>query len=278
MPKSVKRRLEELAWDVSSIGNFNYASQYGNTERGVKVLIKRLMKDFPDIYSNDPANPGDFFELSPNTQIPNDIDLSKIRGWENEVKKRLKELRSDPKYKTLLEAYRKDNQKEIAKMLPLVFAKPELDGILEPEKMAPRLYHGVTIPAGATPQNYLNLCLRIQREGLRPSPYGLHCDMDRSIRPIYFALESLKSHGLLSLSLRPDSKTVVIGRGEAKIYTKRLKADFKLLLRDAETLVSYAPDDDVGVPKNQAEDYVKDLTDLLHERKVPFKRISLPSD
>lgn len=280
MLKPVKKRLEELAWDISSIRNFNYAGEYGNTEKGIKMLIIRLMRDFPNVYGNNPINPNDFFGLHLDSQIPKDIDTSKISEWERDVNKRLRELRSNPNYKALLQAYRKDDQKEISKILPLVFAKHGLNRILEPEEKAPRLYHGMTIPdKEMTPEDYLNLCLKIQKQGLKPSPYGLHCDMDKNIRPIYFALSPLESHGLLSLSFIPNSKTVVVGGGrEARIYTKNLKTDFSLNLRDAETLVSYAPDNNIGIPTERTESYCSELKNLLKSRKIQFNELKIPTD
>ena len=279
MLKPVKRRLEELAWNISSIGNFNYAKEYGNTERGIKMLITRLMRDFPNVYGNNPTNPDDFFGLHLDAQIPDDIDTSKISEWEKDVNKRLIELRSNPHYKALLKAYRQDNQKEISEILPLVFAKSGLEKVLEPNEKAQRLYHGVTIPDKASPQDYLNLCLKIQKQGLKPSPYGLHCDMDKNIRPIYFALSPLESHGLLSFSFIPNSKTVVVAGGrEARIYTKNLKADFSLNLRDPETLASYAPDNDIGIQVERVESYCSELKDLLKSKKIPFNELKIPSD
>ncbi len=44
MTKSVLRRSKELAWDVTSIGNFNYAKAYGDMKQGFLNKFKWNIK------------------------------------------------------------------------------------------------------------------------------------------------------------------------------------------------------------------------------------------
>ena len=66
------------------------------------------------------------------------------------------------------------------------------------------------------------------------------------VQQLKYYLELYSISLKLSFSFIPTSKTVVIAGGrEARIYTKNLKANFSLNLRDPETLASYAPDNDI---------------------------------
>lgn len=278
MKKDLRSRLNELAWDITSIGNFNYAQEYGHKIESIQNLAERVASELPGVYEVMSSTYPIVEVVYPDAI--DSIDPNKITKWKKEVGRILTQLREDPSYIELLKAYNNDDQKEIAEILPNVFVNFATDKLIEPGQKSPPLFHGITVPKKMSAEEYLELCLRMQREGIKPSPYGLHMDMDRNIRPVFSALNPYEAHGLIALTFRPTDHTVVIENNdsEARIYSKRLKAKFGLVLRDAETLVSYSPGNDVGVPRDKTEGYVKDLTNLLNERKIPFKRISLPSD
>lgn len=276
MGKDLKSRLRELAWDVTSIGNFNYASQYGYKVKDIILIAEGISRDLSGVYDLMGSSYPILEILSENAL--EDVDLSKIREWERQVKKVLTTLRSDPEYKRLRVAYRNNDQIQVSETLPNVFVNYEIQTLIEPNQKSPRLSHGITVPEGMNAEQYLEFCLKISREGLKPSPYGIHMEMDRNIRPIYSATRPLDAHGLIALTFTPESHAVVIdnNKKEAKIYSPKLQANFEFTLRDIDTLTSYGPDDGVVVPNDQIGQYLKDLEEGLTIRKIPFKKVKIP--
>lgn len=277
MVKTVKRRLEELAWDITSIGNFIYAPEYGHTEEKIERLAERANKEFLGQYDVAKTTyPVVELKLQPNLERINKKNIGK---FEKEVGDILKELKGDEQYKKLREAYEKDDQVRVVDALPQVFVDFRTQSIIEPHETAQRLFHGITVPNGFTPDQYLAFCLKIKEEGLIPSPFGQHHSMDRDIRPIYSTPSPLESHGLIGLTFIPKNYAVVVenNQEEAMIYTPRLKADFELTLRHPDTFTSYRPHDNPGVQDEKIKDYVKNLESSLKEKGLKFHRLKIDS-
>lgn len=277
MVKTVKRRLEELAWDISSIGNFIYAPEYGHTEEKIERLAERAKKEFLGQYNiTKTTYPIVELILQPNLE---GITKENLGRFEKEVGGILKELKGDEQYTKLRDAYEKDDQEKVADALPQVFVDFRTQSIIGPHETPQRLFHGVTVPNGFTPDQYLAFCLKIKEEGLIPSQFGQHHSMDRDVRPIYSTPSPLESHGLIGLTFIPKNYAVVIenNQEEAMIYTPRLKADFELTLRHSDTFTSYRPHDYPGVPDEQIKDYVKSLESGLKKKGIPFHKLNLDS-
>mgnify|MGYP001573693359 CR=1 FL=1 len=274
--RSLKSRLERLAINVSNLRNFNYADRYGLTERNVQGLIASLIRDFPGAFIDRPGALATLLE--PHIMDLKHVEDSKLTEREKEFKKLYGILKSDDSYRKLLDAYRKGDQVGIRRALPHVFLNPRISDIVNGSHIS-ELFHGVSVPDGMSPKDYLELCLSIQRDGIRNSPYRLHMNMDHTVRHVFTTPNHYNAHGILFFSFRPNGYTVALDKSltEARIYTPRLKVPMRFNLRGAETLPSYGPDEGV-IEVSQAEDYIKELERRLTEKSITFKRLGIPKD
>ena len=274
MVKTLQDKLEGLAIDVSNIYNFNYASEYGYNKKAISNLIDDIKRDFPNVYLERSDKTMLEIPLEPDTS---EVNILKLKRRISEVRKIFKKLRKDKSYKELFRAYKEDNQEDIAKYLEGVFVDLSKSEIIPPESRKLELFHGVTVPKGMEPEKYLDLCVKIMENGLKPSPYGLHMGMDRLIRPIFATPEKYDTHGLAFFSFNPSEYTVVLDDrlDEARIYTPVLKTKFNLWLRDSDTLQSYNGFE-TGIIGKKAESYAKSLEKIAQKRGVKFKKLGLP--
>lgn len=272
--KDLRSRLERIAIDVSNLRNFNYADEYGLTEKNVERMIERFIHDFPGAFRDiRPTSMLEFYHLDL-TQV----DQEKLAQREKEVKKLYGLLKSNDSYRRLLEAYRSGDQDKIKQTLPGVFHNPKMADIFNGSDIR-YLFHGVRVPERMDAEDYLKLCLKIQKEGIRNSPYGLHMNMDQTIRPVFATPDKNKAHGILFFSFRPQGYTVELDKNlqEARIYVPRLKVPMGINIRNADTLHSYSPDE-VGIDVNKAGKFIEDLEIGLKRRKIPFKTLGIPKN
>ncbi len=270
MARNIKDRLERLAIDVSNINNFNYAPLCGYSTEKIDGMIRELVEDFPGMYYRS-SDTMITVAGTPNSQI----GIEKVEEWEKRVKNVFDTLRSDSEYKELLKAYRKNDQDKIRDHLPGVFVDFMRSDIVDGSTL--QLFHGVRVPKGIHPKSYLDFCLRIQKEGLKRSPYGLHMDMDYNIRPVFATPNEYDSHGIIYFSFKPKDHTVVLDKNgdEAKIYTPLLKTDLELKLRDADTIPSHGPQE-LGIRVDRAESYISEVEERLQKKGIAFKKLGLP--
>lgn len=272
--KDLKSRLERIAIDVSNLRNFNYADEYGLTERNVGKMIDGFIQDFPGAFLDSRSTSMLEFYPADLTQV----NQEKLAEREKEVKKLYCLLKSDDSYRRLLKAYRSGDQDKIKQTLPGVFHNPRMADIFDGSEIR-CLFHGVRVPEEIDAEDYLKLCLKIQKEGIRNSPYGLHMNMDQTIRPVFATPDKNKAHGILFFSFRPQGYTVELDKSlqEARIYVPRLKVPMEINVRSADTLHSYSPDE-VGIDENKASKFIEELERGLKRKKIPFKNLGIPKN
>lgn len=197
-------------------------------------------------------------------------DIEMLSQWEARMQSITDAIRSEEAYQKLLEAYRTDDQSGIKKLINSVWSSPSPLAKYERQKAAGRFFHGVTprkvtlgvagtdfdeekppVDSWVSPAEYISLCRKIRKEGLRPSE-GLHpCDMDENIRPVFVVDDYEDTYGLLFFGFRPEKKGYFVWEDEARdigeyvIYTPVLKLPMSLYLKSAE-LVSHAPERVIG--------------------------------
>src|SRR3989344_7866898 len=151
-----------------------------------------------------------------------------------------------------------------------------------------RFYHGVTpslsrgivhydpveVQDWISSDEYIDLCLKILQEGIRPTSGGMHAGaLDGYINPVFCVKNSFEAHGLLVFEVNPSLGGYLVWQGnscdgEYLIYAPRVKEGLQLSLKSAEMIQSRAG------PENSYEaamgDYRNKLEERLRERKVDF--------
>ena len=159
-------------------------------------------------------------------------DLSGVEVMVAEVYAR---VHGDELYQKLLKAYRADNQPYIADVATSVFSS------IRRVRNPGCLVHGVRITQGMTPEEYVDLGMKILKEGIRPSVIDpdrpsetdIHNFADENIRPVFFVADADRTHGLLYFSAKPGGYAVFDpdNEDERLVYTPHYRARLELVLK-----------------------------------------------
>lgn len=210
------------------------------------------------------------------------LTSEQLAPWRELVQRIRDEVKTDPDYKALVDAYGRNDQRALAELVPWVLSSPSAASFLRGE----RLYHGVKIE-GDDVNSHIDLILKIQKEGILPSPFGLHPSMTEEVRPVYSALAPLHAHGLAMLAFEPAltghtvfSDWAGFFGAESLIYTPLLTGPFKLLLASEKLLYKRAEKgqrlvgESTGLDSPEAaREYRSRLEQALRERGIAFELV-----
>jgi len=265
------------------MADYSFGDLYGYDSDRIGDLLIEMNADFNGIFEAD-----DLTFIGPIIRTDGDLDLpnlEKLVYWETEVQLIGELLRSDEYYQKALQAYHKGDYTKLAKLLSSVFNFPSGDKQVD---NTGRFYHGVTpslsrgivhydpveVQDWISSDEYIDLCLKILQEGIRPTSGGMHAGaLDGYINPVFCVKNSFEAHGLLVFEVNPSLGGYLVWQGnscdgEYLIYAPRVKEGLQLSLKSAEMIQSRAG------PENSYEaamgDYRNKLEERLRERKVDF--------
>ena len=209
--------------------------------------------------------------------LPTEGRLADFNELVLRTRKYVRRVRSHPSYRALRSAYRMDDQRRVAKYAPTVFSFPETDPLLR----GSMIFHGVNVGKLAVDE-YVDLILRIQQQGLKPSPFDYHSGMDRWIRPIFCISRAEQTHGLIFFGFAPYAHGIAVfdndyctAGNERLVYTRRLAIPFEIFLKAPSHLAGYEDDhrpfglgDDMPMNVGQLRRYRDELEDCIIRRGI----------
>jgi len=276
--QDLTRRLNELCIRVGYLHAYVFADRYGYDRETVDNLAGDIERDL------NGAITGLSIVGNIHEKRISSVDASLLESAEETVRQALRGIQSDEIYQQLLKAYGANNQSEIARLMPSVFPVR----LIKKERV---LYHGVVprevslgvagidfkeekppVDEFISPDEYIDLVLRIQTEGLLPSR-GLHHSTDDNIMPVFTVSDYEDTYGLLFLELNPMKQGYGVFNSESAdedlIYTPRLRTLMKLHLKSTEFLETDRVDG-WSSERPQLRLYREQLEDRLNQRKIPF--------
>jgi hypothetical protein len=307
MTNELVRRLKILDTDADHLGNYRISSDYGYPSKELRGLTEEISKDFPRAYSHYDVRKG---------ATDSDVDFEKLSFWEETVKEIGNTIRMDSRYQSLVRAYNSNDQAEISRLLREVFDMKRLQSTSEDTPETRRLrkrpfYHGVfprktalgqvgidfetecpPIDEFISPDDYIDRCLTIMSEGLKPSMGAHTAPMDRNIMPVYLVDSPSETHGLLMLELMPQAHGFdvwcrvpgphhSIAIEEMVVYSPALKVPMTLGLKSANFLRKYGDqgpslDGETSEEKSRIKEllsYRGHVERRLSDRKIDFKLV-----
>jgi hypothetical protein len=222
----VKQRMLDLQDRIYSIGNLSYLDVCTDYESVLQIAIEvnRILN-------------GNYF-CPQNGVFSEKISKQGLEAVEEFINKIIKTLHEDPFYQELLQAYLRDDQKEIGKLATSVFNELRL------EKRITTLYHGIRliqddceVPGCSeiTPLEYIEIAKSICDNGLMPSKFAMHHSIDLNVRPIWFVTHVNYTHGFVFVGVNPEDYSVFNPHFESErlVYTKSLLC-FDLFIKSEE--------------------------------------------
>ncbi len=219
-----------------------------------------------------------------------EFDEKRLKYWERKAIRLAEEVRKDPIYQELKNAYNSNNQEKIRDLVSSVWSDvTPIDSIKRREWRRARsgdFFHGVlpvSNPELATqsfdrglisPSDYVDRCIRIMNEGLRPGTGLRSMPMDENIRPIYVTPDKriAASYGPLFFMMRPQDTGFFIwtindnlstAGEEMGVYTPRLLIPMTLSLSLKYGLETHDEKD--------REKYLREIKKEFGKRKIPLK-------